>query len=58
MRDPFERVLRSGTPYARAVGEDRLVDAKFDMEVGDATVSAWESLLEEFTGTSLGEGSA
>ncbi|WP_437947467.1 alpha-2-macroglobulin family protein [Sorangium sp. So ce296] len=57
VRDPFERVLRSGTPYARAVGEDRLVDAKFDMEVGDATVSAWESLLEELTGTSLGEGS-
>ncbi|WP_438036380.1 alpha-2-macroglobulin family protein [Sorangium sp. So ce204] len=56
VRDPFERVLRSGTPYARAVGEDRLVDAKFDMEVGDATVSAWESLLEELTGTSLGEG--
>ncbi|XXT46233.1 hypothetical protein WMF23_33205 [Sorangium sp. So ce542] len=57
VRDPFERVLRSGTPYARAVGEDRLVDARFDMEVGDATVSAWESLLEELTGTSLGEGS-
>ncbi|XXX81273.1 alpha-2-macroglobulin family protein [Sorangium sp. So ce134] len=56
VRDPFERVLRSGTPYARAIGEDRLVDAKFDMEVGDATVSAWESLLEELTGTSLGEG--
>ena len=56
VRDPFERVLKSGTPYASAVQEDRIVDAKFDMEVGDATVSAWQTLLEEFTGTALGGG--
>lgn len=54
VRDPFERVLASGTPYARAVGEDRVVDAKLDMQVGDATVSEWQTLLEELTGTSLG----
>ena len=54
VRDPFARVLRSGTSYADAVQEDRIVDAKFDMEVGDATVTAWQSLLEELTGTALG----
>jgi hypothetical protein len=54
VRDPFERVLKSGTPYAKALGEDRLVDARLDMEVGDSTVSAWQALLEELTGTSLG----
>jgi hypothetical protein len=54
VRDPFERVLATGTPYARAVGEDRIVDAKLDLEVGDATVNAWQALLEELTGTSLG----
>ena len=57
VRDPFERVLRSGTPYARAMSEDRIVDAKFDLEVGDATVSAWQSLFQELTGTALGESS-
>lgn len=56
VRDPFERVLRSGTPYADAVSEDRIVDAKFDLEVGDATVSAWQTLFEELTGSSLGGG--
>ena len=54
VKDPFERVLRSGTPYARAVQEDRLVDARLDMEVGEATVSAWQLLLEQLTGTTLG----
>src|SRR5262249_19548207 len=54
VRDPFERVLRSGTPYAKAVGEDRIVDARLDMEVADPTVTAWQALLEELTGTSLG----
>ena len=54
VRDPFERVLRSGTPYADAVSEDRIVDAKFDLEVGDATVSAWQTLFEELTGSKLG----
>jgi hypothetical protein len=54
VKDPFERVLRSGTPYANAAQEDRLVDARFEMEVGDATVSAWEHTLDELTGTVLG----
>lgn len=54
VRDPFERVLRSGTPYADAVSEDRIVDARFDLEVGDATVSAWQTLFEELTGSKLG----
>ncbi|HLM75805.1 MAG TPA: hypothetical protein VK459_23985, partial [Polyangiaceae bacterium] len=56
IRDPFERVLRSGTPYAEAVSEDRIADAKVDMEVGDATVSAWEAMFSELTGTALGAG--
>ena len=52
--DPFARVLKSGTPYAVALGEDRIVDAKWDMKVAESTVTAWESLLEELTGTKLG----
>ncbi|MBW2456973.1 MAG: hypothetical protein JRI68_20835, partial [Deltaproteobacteria bacterium] len=44
-------------PYAKAVGEDRIVDAKLDMRVADATVSAWGDLLRELTGTRLGHGS-
>jgi len=40
VRDPFERVVRSGSPYARAMQEDKIVDAKWDMVVSDATVSA------------------
>jgi hypothetical protein len=55
VRDPFERVLRSGTPYAKAVSEDRLVDARFDLEVGDATVANWESLFHELTGQAIGD---
>ncbi len=55
VRDPFERVLATRTPYAEAVSEDTLVDARLDMDVGDATVSAWQSLFEQLTGTSLGE---
>jgi len=57
VKGPFERVLRSGSPYAKAVGEDRIVDAKLDMRVADATVTAWGDLLEELTGTRLGHGS-
>ena len=49
--DPFQRVLASKTPYAKAVEEDRLVDAKWDMQVGDETVEAWKKTLEELTGT-------
>jgi hypothetical protein len=56
VRDPFARVLRSGTPYAEAVQEDRIVDAKLDMEVGDTTVAGWEALFNAFTGTILGGG--
>ena len=55
VRDPFERVVRSGTPYAVAMSEDRLVDAKYDMEVADATVDAWNTTLTEATGTALGD---
>jgi hypothetical protein len=47
-------VLRSKTPYAEAVQEDRLVDAKWDMQVGDATVSSWEQVMREATGFELG----
>jgi hypothetical protein len=54
VRDPFERVLKSGTPYADAVQEDRIVDAKWDMVVSDDTVQAWKTMFEELTGTQLG----
>ncbi len=53
--DPFVRVVASRTPYAEAMGEDELVDAKLDMQVGDATVSSWESLFARLTGTQLGD---
>lgn len=56
VKDPFERVVRTGTPYAVAVEEDRLVDAKFDMVISDETVKAWAALFEELTGTHLGDG--
>lgn len=54
LTDPFARVLASGSPYARALGEDLIVDAKWDMEVSEPSVEAWKQLLEELTGTSLG----
>ncbi len=54
VRDPFGRVVTSKSPYARAVDEDRIVDAKYDVRVADSTVSAWQSLLEANTGTQLG----
>jgi len=56
VRDPFVRVVKSGTPYARAMQEDMLVDAKLDMEVAESTVSAWSSLMETVTGLQLGAG--
>ncbi len=56
VKSPFERVLKSGTPYANAVDEDRLVEARFDMRVADATVDAWDTTLRESTGTALGRG--
>jgi hypothetical protein len=54
VRDPFERVVRSGTPYARAMQEDKIVDAKWDMVVSETTVAAWQQLFEELTGQKLG----
>jgi len=54
VRDPFARVVRTGSPYARAMSEDQLVDAKLDMEVAETTVSAWSSLMDTATGTQLG----
>lgn len=56
VRDPFERVVKSGTPYARAMHEDKIVDAKWDMVVSDTTVAAWQQLFEELTGRELGFG--
>ena len=56
VRDPFQRVLASHTPYAKAVDEDRVVDARWDMQVGDDTVAAWKETLEALTGTELGGG--
>jgi hypothetical protein len=54
VKDPFERVLKQGSPYARAVDEDRLVDAKLEVEVSDETVAAWQHLFDSLTGTSWG----
>lgn len=56
VKSPFERVLKSGTPYARALSEDEVVDARWDMLVSDATVASWESTLMKATGTALGGG--
>lgn len=58
VNDPFGRVLRSGTPYARAVEEDRLVDARYDVVVGDDTVAMWSELFQSFTGSVLGSAGA
>jgi hypothetical protein len=54
VRDPFERVLRSGSPYADAVQEDRVIDAKLEMEVGDATVDGWKQLFSSLFGNVWG----
>jgi hypothetical protein len=48
--DPFARVVKPGTPYAKALQEDRIVDARYEMDVGDATVAAWELMFSELTG--------
>ena len=56
VRDPFERVVRSGSPYARAMQEDKLVDAKWDMVVSETTIAAWQKLFEDLTGRTLGFG--
>ncbi len=54
VRDPFVRVVRSGSPYARAMQEDMLVDAKLDMEVAESTVTSWSTLMDTVTGLQLG----
>jgi len=56
IRDPFERVLKSGTPYAEAVHEDRLVDLRWELKVGDATVAHWDEVLQALTGNTFGAG--
>ncbi len=56
IKDPFVRVVKSGSPYARAMGEDKIVDSRLDMRVGEETVGKWKSLLNEFTGTELSTG--
>ncbi|MBI2377256.1 MAG: hypothetical protein HYV07_24865 [Deltaproteobacteria bacterium] len=53
--DPFERALKSGSPYAIAVDEDALVDARDDLVVGDAVVESWRNALERGTGDVFGE---
>ncbi|MDB4996255.1 MAG: Large extracellular alpha-helical protein, partial [Myxococcaceae bacterium] len=54
VKDPFERVVRSKSPYAEAMSEDRLVDAKFEMEVSDSTIEGWQTLMDSLTGVALG----
>lgn len=54
VKSPFERVLDSGSPYARAMDEDIVVDARYDMRVSDSTVSSWSETLLRATGTALG----
>jgi hypothetical protein len=49
--DPFQRVVREGTPLARAVDEQRMVDARWDVEVSDATVAKWTEILEKMIDT-------
>lgn len=56
VKSPFERVLKSKTPYARAMDEDVVVDARYDMRVADSTVDAWSQTLLKATGTELGAG--
>lgn len=56
VKDPFERVVRSGSPYAEAMGEDEIVDARLDMRVGDATVTKWQEMFDRLTGQVLGNG--
>lgn len=55
VKSPFERVVKSGTPYARAMNEDEVVDARYDMLVADTTVSNWSQTFLRATGTALGD---
>jgi hypothetical protein len=54
LSSPFQRVLKAGTPYAKAGLEEELVDAGFDMLAADKTVSHWQQTFDRATGTSLG----
>lgn len=54
VKDPFERVVRAGSPYAKAMGEDEIVDARLDMRVSDSTVDNWRDMFARLTGTELG----
>ncbi|MBL8744683.1 MAG: hypothetical protein JNK04_26420, partial [Myxococcales bacterium] len=54
--DPFARVVKSGTPYAEAMGEDRIADAWLDMRVAESSITAWKELMDAYTGTELGSG--
>lgn len=53
--DPFERIVKSGTPYAKAMAEDRIADAMLDLRVAESSIAAWTRLLEDSTGTRLGD---
>jgi hypothetical protein len=53
--DPFARVLKTNTPYAKAVSEDEVADARLDMEVSDATISNWEALFNRLWGDHIGD---
>jgi hypothetical protein len=53
--DPFARVLKSGSPYAKAVSEDEVTDARVDMEVADATIANWEELFNRLYGDHIGD---
>lgn len=55
VKSPFERVLKAGTPYALAMGEQNILDARYEMLVADVTVEAWRRTFEEHTGTALGD---
>lgn len=56
VKSPFERVLRSATPYAVATNEDGVVGAQYELQVAQSSVDAWDSVLEAATGTALGGG--
>lgn len=52
--NPFGRVLAAGTPWALLAGEQRIVDAAVDLELGDPTVEGWQTIIEAATGSHLG----
>lgn len=55
LSDPFARVVKSGTPYAKVMAEDRIADAMLDLRVAESSIAAWSRLLEDSTGTQLGD---